>query len=35
MPDLTPSKVVDPQSGELVPNPVRTSDAAGFPLVSE
>lgn len=35
MPGLMPSKVVDPQTGELVPNPVRTSDAASFPLVSE
>lgn len=35
MPGLLPSKVVDPQTGELVPNPVRTSDAASFPLVSE
>lgn len=35
MPSLMPSKVVDPQTGELVPNPVRTSDAASFPLVSE
>ncbi len=34
-PMLAPSKVVDPQTGELVPHPVRTSHAAGFPLVSE
>ena len=30
-----PSRVVDPQTGQLVPNPVRTSDAAAFPLVME
>lgn len=34
-PQLGPSLVVDPDSGELVANPVRTSDAAGFPLVAE
>lgn len=35
MPVLQPSKVIDPRTGELVPNPVRTSDAAGFPLMAE
>ncbi|MCF2514103.1 2OG-Fe(II) oxygenase [Sphingomonas sp. G124] len=35
MPGMVPSTVVDPQTGELVPNPIRTSDATGFPLVSE
>ena len=35
MPALQPSTVVDPQTGALVPNPVRTSDATGFPLVAE
>lgn len=35
MPALAPSKVVDPQTGAQVPNPVRTSDATGFPLVAE
>ena len=35
MPVLQPSKVIDPHTGELVPNPVRTSDAAGFPLMAE
>jgi prolyl 4-hydroxylase len=34
-PSLRPSLVVDPQTGRQVPNPVRTSDAVGFPLVSE
>jgi prolyl 4-hydroxylase len=34
-PQLRPSLVVDPQTGRQVPNPVRTSDAIGFPLVSE
>ena len=34
-PSLRPSLVVDPQTGQQVPNPVRTSDAIGFPLVSE
>ena len=34
-PSLQPSLVVDPQSGQQVPNPVRTSDAVGFPLVAE
>jgi prolyl 4-hydroxylase len=32
---LMPSVVVDPRTGEQRPNPVRTSDAAGFPLVQE
>jgi len=35
MPTFEPSKVVDPASGALVPNPVRTSDAAGYPWVKE
>ena len=34
-PMLQPSKVVDPASGALVENPVRTSDAAPFPLAAE
>lgn len=34
-PSLQPSLVVDPQTGAQVPNPVRTSHAAGFPLVAE
>jgi prolyl 4-hydroxylase len=34
-PEFRPSNVIDPQTGQLVPNPVRTSDAAGFPLMSE
>jgi prolyl 4-hydroxylase len=34
-PTLRPSVVIDPQSGQQVPNPVRTSDAVGFPLVAE
>ena len=34
-PALQPSKVVDPQTGAQVPNPVRTSDAVGFPLIAE
>jgi prolyl 4-hydroxylase len=32
---LEPSVVVDPTTGEQVPNPVRTSDAASFPLAVE
>jgi prolyl 4-hydroxylase len=32
---LQPSTVVDPSSGRLVANPVRTSDAAAFPLMAE
>lgn len=35
MPALEPSNVFDPETGEQRPNPVRTSDAAGFPLVAE
>jgi prolyl 4-hydroxylase len=35
LPLLQPSKVVDPITGELTANPVRTSDAAAFPLVAE
>jgi prolyl 4-hydroxylase len=34
-PMLQPSKVVDPATGALVANPVRTSDAAPFPLSAE
>ena len=34
-PSLQPSLVVDPASGRQVPNPVRTSDAVPFPLISE
>ena len=34
-PSLQPSLVVDPRSGQQVPNPVRTSDAVGFPLIIE
>lgn len=34
-PRLGPSVVVDPSTGQLVSNPVRTSDATGFPLVDE
>jgi prolyl 4-hydroxylase len=35
MPLLKPSSVVDPRSGKLVRNPIRTSDAAAFPLIDE
>lgn len=34
-PWLTPSLVVDPQSGQMVLNPVRTSDAMVFPWIAE
>lgn len=34
-PILRPSVVVDPRTGQLVPNPVRTSSAAGFPYTDE
>lgn len=34
-PLLQPSVVVDPRSGQQVPNPIRTSSAAGFPFVNE
>ena len=34
-PSLSPSLVVDPRTGRQVPNPVRTSDAVAFPLVTE
>lgn len=34
-PALTPSVVIDPQSGRQVPNPIRTSTAAAFPLLDE
>jgi prolyl 4-hydroxylase len=35
LPRLQPSVVVDPQTGEQRLNPVRTSEAAGFPLAAE
>jgi len=35
MPRLSPSVVVDPRTGRQVPNPVRTSDGAAFPLAGE
>ena len=34
-PRLQPSTVVDPQRGQLLPNPVRTSHGMAFPWVSE
>ena len=34
-PKLGPSLVVDPSTGQQVPNPVRTSEAAAFPLATE
>lgn len=34
-PWLAPSLVVDPQSGQLIQNPVRTSDAMAFPWIAE
>jgi prolyl 4-hydroxylase len=34
-PWLTPSLIVDPRSGQLVHNPVRTSDAMVFPWIAE
>ena len=34
-PFLNPSVIVDPASGQLRPDPVRTSDAATFPWVDE
>ena len=34
-PMLQPSVVVDPRSGRQVPNPIRTSSAAGFPFTDE
>jgi prolyl 4-hydroxylase len=34
-PALRPSVVVDPYSGQQVPNPIRTSSAAGFPFLDE
>jgi prolyl 4-hydroxylase len=34
-PSLQPSVVVDPRTGRQVPNPVRTSSAAGFPFTDE
>ena len=35
LPLLQPSQVVDPVTGKLTANPVRTSDAAAFSLVAE
>jgi prolyl 4-hydroxylase len=35
VPRLSPSVVVDPRTGQQVPNPVRTSDGAAFPLAGE
>ena len=32
---LSPSVVIDPQTRQLVPNPVRTSEGASFPLAVE
>jgi prolyl 4-hydroxylase len=34
-PMLQPSVVVDPQTGRRLPNPIRTSSAAGFPFTDE
>jgi prolyl 4-hydroxylase len=34
-PLLRPSVVVDPATGQLVPNPVRTSSGVGFPFADE
>lgn len=34
-PLLAPSVVVDPRTGQQVPNPIRTSSAAGFPFLDE
>jgi prolyl 4-hydroxylase len=34
-PLLQPSVVVDPRTGQQVPNPVRTSSATGFPFTDE
>jgi len=34
-PLLQPSVVVDPRTGQQVPNPIRTSSAAGFPFTDE
>jgi prolyl 4-hydroxylase len=34
-PRLGPSRVIDPGTGELIPNPVRTSEGASFPLAAE
>ena len=34
-PALRPSVVVDPHTGQQVPNPIRTSSAAAFPFVDE
>jgi prolyl 4-hydroxylase len=35
MPTFEPSRVVDPASGALVPNPIRTSHVAAYPWVAE
>lgn len=34
-PALRPSVVVDPHTGQQVPNPIRTSTAAAFPFIDE
>jgi prolyl 4-hydroxylase len=34
-PKLQPSVIVDPHSGQQVPNPIRTSSGVGFPFVDE
>ncbi len=34
-PALSPSVVVDPRTGQQVPNPIRTSSVAGFPFTDE
>ncbi len=35
VPRMNPSQVIDPGTGQLVPNPVRTSEGASFPLAVE
>lgn len=35
LPILQPSVVVDPMTGRFIRDPIRTSDAAGFPFVAE
>lgn len=34
-PMMQPAVIVDPQSGRLVRNPIRTSESTGFPLMDE
>ena len=34
-PLMQPSVIVDPRSGQQIPNPIRTSDGAAFPLLDE